>query len=55
MNEIPNPHPTIDLGYPTEAVGAIPSFANIDEEAEWWDTHDVDGYVVELAEEPKLP
>ena len=34
------PQPTIDLGYPTEARGAIPWFENIEEEAEWWDTHD---------------
>ncbi len=40
--------PTIDLGYPTEARGAIPSFKNIEEEAEWWDTHDADGYPVEF-------
>ncbi len=29
------------LGYPTEAYGRIPSFANRDEEAAFWDTHDV--------------
>lgn len=32
--------PTVDLGYPTPAHGRIPSFANIEEEAEFWDTHD---------------
>ena len=32
--------PSVDLGYPTEAHGDIPSFANIEEEAEFWDTHD---------------
>jgi hypothetical protein len=32
--------PTVDLGYPTEPLGDIPSFNNIEEEAEWWDTHD---------------
>jgi hypothetical protein len=32
--------PTVDLGYPTEARGRIPSFGSIEEEAEWWDTHD---------------
>lgn len=41
------PQPTIDLGYPTEARGAIPSFNDIEEEAEWWDTHDADGCPVE--------
>ncbi len=28
--------------YPTEAHGAIPAFNNIEEEAEFWDTHDTD-------------
>ncbi len=32
--------PTVDLGYPTEPLGDIPSFNNIEEEAEWWGTHD---------------
>lgn len=32
--------PSVDLGYPTEARGRIPSFSSIEEEAEWWDTHD---------------
>ncbi len=32
--------PTVDLGYPTEPLGDIPSFNSIEEEAEWWDTHD---------------
>lgn len=32
--------PTVDLGYPTEAHGRIPSFADIEEEAAFWDTHD---------------
>jgi hypothetical protein len=40
--------PTIDLGYPTEGRGPIPSFNNIEEEAEWWDTHDAEGYPVEF-------
>jgi len=30
-----------ELGYPTEAHGRIPAFANRDEEAEFWDTHDL--------------
>jgi len=37
------PKPTIDFGYPTEAVGPFPSFNSIQEESEWWDTHDADG------------
>lgn len=32
--------PTVDLGYPTEAHGRIPSFNSIEEEAAFWDTHD---------------
>ena len=31
--------PTIDWGYPTPADGPIPAFSNVDEEAEFWDTH----------------
>lgn len=34
-----------DLGYPTQADGQIPSFANRDEEAAFWDTHDVTQFV----------
>lgn len=30
-----------ELGYPTEPSGRIPSFANRDEEAAFWDTHDL--------------
>ena len=37
--------PTVDLGYPTEAHGRIPAFNNIEEEAEFWDTHDVTEFV----------
>jgi hypothetical protein len=33
--------PTVDLGYPTPAYGGIPSFQNIEEEAEFWDTHSI--------------
>ena len=33
--------PTVDLGYPTEPHGSIPVFCSIEEEAEFWDTHDV--------------
>ena len=31
--------PNVDLGYPTAAHGNIPSFRNLEEEAEFWDTH----------------
>lgn len=38
----PNPpKPSIDFGYPTPAHGKIPVFNNIEDEAEFWDTHDV--------------
>jgi hypothetical protein len=30
-----------ELGYPTEAHGRIPSFANREEEAAFWEAHDV--------------
>ena len=40
--------PTVDLGYPTPAYGRIPSFANIEEEAEFWDTHDTADFADEL-------
>jgi hypothetical protein len=31
----------VDLGYPTGAHGRIPSFNNVQEEDEFWDTHDI--------------
>ncbi len=34
-----------ELGYPTEAHGRIPSFASREEEAAFWDTHDVTEFV----------
>lgn len=39
--------PTVDLGYPTRAHGRIPSFANIEEEATFWDTHDFTDFLDE--------
>lgn len=39
--------PTIDLGYPTEAHGRVPAFNNVEEEAAFWDTHDVTDYLDE--------
>lgn len=39
--------PTVDLGCPTEAHGRIPAFANIEEEAEFWDTHDTTDFAEE--------
>lgn len=41
------PKPTVDLGYPTGTHGRIPSFANIEEEAEFWDTHDFTDFLDE--------
>lgn len=35
------PQPSVELGYPTEAHGRIPAFQDVEEEAEFWDTHDV--------------
>lgn len=40
--------PTVDLGYPTEAQGRIPAFHNVEEEAEFWDTHDITDYLDDL-------
>lgn len=39
------PKPTVDLGCPTEAHGRIPAFQDIEEEAAFWDTHDVTEFV----------
>ncbi len=39
------PRPTVDLGYPTEAHGRIPSFHSIEEEAAFWDTHDTTEFI----------
>ena len=33
------PQPSIDFGYPTPAEGPVPAFNSIEEEAEFWDTH----------------
>lgn len=46
--------PTVDLGYPTEPHGKIPSFANILEEAEFWDTHDFTDFMDDV-EPIRLP
>lgn len=39
--------PLVDLGYPTEAHGRIPAFNNVEEEAAFWDTHDITDYLDE--------
>ena len=41
------PKPTVDLGYPTESHGRIPAFANVEEEAAFWDTHDFTDFAEE--------
>ena len=35
------PRPSVDLGYPTEPHGRIPSFASVEDEAAVWDSHDL--------------
>lgn len=42
--------PTVDLGYPTPATGKIPVFNSIEEEAEFWDTHEITDFDDELTE-----
>ena len=39
--------PLVDLGYPTEAHGRIPAFNSVEEEAEFWDTHDFTDFLEE--------
>ena len=41
------PKPTVDLGYPTPAHGRIPAFQSIEEEAAFWDTHDITDFLDE--------
>ena len=41
------PRPTIDLGYPTDAHGRIPTFTNVEEEVAFWDTHDFTDFIEE--------
>lgn len=56
MNKL---RPSVDLGHPTEAFGQIPAFRDIEEEAEFWDTHEVtdhdpNGWSVQLIAESEL-
>ncbi len=39
--------PLVDLRYPTESHGRIPAFNNVEEEATFWDTHDITDYLDE--------
>ena len=41
------PRPSVDLGYPTEAHGRIPAFQSLEEEAVFWDTHDITDFLDE--------
>jgi hypothetical protein len=41
------PKPSVDLGYPTEPHGRIPAFANVEEEAAFWDSHDFTDFMAE--------
>ena len=41
--------PTVNFEYPTPAVGKIPVFNSIEEEAEFWDTHDFTDFLDESA------
>ena len=41
------PKPTVDLGYPTPARGRIPAFDSIEDEAVFWDTHDITDFLAE--------
>ena len=37
--------PPTELGHPTEPRGRIPAFESVEEEAAFWDTHDVTDYL----------
>jgi CopG antitoxin of type II toxin-antitoxin system len=39
------PRPTVDLGYPTAARGRIPAFHSVEEEAAFWDSHDLTDFM----------
>jgi hypothetical protein len=39
--------PRIDLGCPTEAHGRIPAFNNVEEEAAFWDSHNITDFLEE--------
>jgi hypothetical protein len=42
------PKPIVDFGYPTPAHGRIPAFNSPEEEAEFWDTHEITAYLDDL-------
>jgi len=37
--------PSVDLGHPTPSHGNIPAFRSIEEEADFWDPHDVTDFI----------
>ena len=39
--------PSVDLDYPTPAHGRIPAFRSVEEESEFWDTHDLTDFLEE--------
>src|SRR3954447_7298615 len=39
--------PSIQFDYPTPALGKIPAFHSVEEEAEFWDTHDFTDFLDE--------
>ena len=54
------PKPTVQFEYPTEGRGRIPSFNSIEEEADFWDTHDSTDFLdslvpVEVSIGPNFP
>lgn len=46
--------PSVDFGYPTPADGPVPAFNTIEEEADFWDTHDLTDFFKDGAEEIEL-
>jgi hypothetical protein len=45
---LPMPEPRSNLEHPTEPHGRIPAFQNVEEEAAFWDTHDVTDFLEDL-------
>ena len=39
--------PSVNLEFPTEAHGRIPAFASVEEEAAFWDSHDITDFTAE--------
>ena len=49
-NETTPRSPAIDFGYPTPARGKVPAFNSIQEEMEFWDTHDTIDFADDLSQ-----